>query len=96
MVGALILARFVPVVRTFVPVVVSVARMNPKRFAMFNVIGGVLWPAGITLLGYFLGDRIPFVKQNLDLIFIAIVLISVIPLLIELVRGFSAGGGNRA
>lgn len=93
---ALILARFVPVVRTFVPVVVGVAGMNPKRFAMFNAIGGVLWTAGITLLGYSLGDRIPFVKQNLDLIFITIVVISVIPLLIELVRGFSARGGNRA
>ncbi len=92
---ALILARFVPVVRTFVPVVVGVAGMNPQRFAMFNAIGGVLWTAGITLLGYFLGDRIPFVKQNLDLIFIAIVVISVIPLLIELVKGISARDGNR-
>ncbi|MDQ6739617.1 MAG: VTT domain-containing protein [Actinomycetota bacterium] len=93
---ALILARFIPIVRTFVPVVVGIAGMNPKRFALFNAIGAVLWTAGTTLLGYFLVDRIPFVKENLDLIFIAIVLISVIPLLIELIKGFAARGGNRA
>ena len=70
--------------------------MNQKRFALFNIMGAVLWTAMITLLGYFLGDRIPFVRENLDLIFIAIILISVLPLLIELIKGYAAKGGNRA
>lgn len=83
---ALILARFVPVVRTFVPVVVGIAEMDRRRFILFNALGAVSWTAGITLLGFVLGDRVPFIKQNLDLIFVAIVLISVLPILISLVR----------
>ena len=83
---ALVLARFVPVVRTFVPVVVGVAGMDRRRFMLFNALGAVAWTAGITLLGFVLGDRVPFIKQNLDLIFVAIVLISVLPILISLVR----------
>ncbi len=86
---ALILARFVPIVRTFIPVVVGVAGMNPKRFAWFNALGALLWTGGIALLGYFLGDRVPFVRDNLDVIFIAIVAVSVVPLLIGLVKGFT-------
>lgn len=87
---ALILARFVPIVRTFVPVIVGVAQMNKRHFTIFNVVGGVLWAGGVTLLGFVLGDRIPWVNENLDLIFILIVLISVIPILIELFRGWRA------
>ncbi|WP_394938606.1 VTT domain-containing protein [Psychromicrobium sp. YIM B11713] len=87
---ALILARFVPIIRTFVPVIVGVAQMDRKHFTLFNIIGGVLWAGGVTLLGFILGDRVPWVNQNLDLIFIIIVLISVIPILIELFRGWRA------
>src|SRR6478672_11119110 len=87
---ALILARFVPIIRTFVPVIVGVAQMSKRKFFIYNVIGAVLWGGGVTLLGYLLGDRVPWVRDNLDIIFIVIVLLSVIPIGIELVRGFIA------
>ena len=87
---ALILARFVPIIRTFVPVIVGVAQMNKQKFFLYNVIGALLWGGGVTLLGYVLGDRVPWVRENLDIIFIAIVLVSVIPIFIEVVRGFIA------
>ena len=87
---ALILARFVPIIRTFVPVIVGVAQMSKRKFFLFNVIGAVLWGGGVTLLGFLLGDRIPWVRDNLDIIFIVIVLLSVIPIGIEVLRGMSA------
>ncbi|MGY2745871.1 membrane-associated protein [Arthrobacter sp. UYCu723] len=87
---ALILARFVPIIRTFVPVIVGVAQMSKRKFLLFNVIGAVLWGGGVTLLGYLLGDKVPWVRENLDIIFIAIVLVSVIPIGIEVIRGFIA------
>jgi membrane-associated protein len=87
---ALILARFVPIIRTFVPVIVGVAQMNKQKFFLYNVIGALLWGGGVTLLGYLLGDRVPWVRENLDIIFIAIVLVSVIPIFIEVARGFVA------
>ncbi|WP_284979787.1 VTT domain-containing protein [Arthrobacter sp. fls2-241-R2A-200] len=87
---ALILARFVPIIRTFVPVIVGVAQIDKRKFFLFNVIGAVLWGGGVTLLGYLLGDSVPWVRANLDLIFIVIVLISVIPIAIEVARGFFA------
>ncbi|MDD1477162.1 VTT domain-containing protein [Arthrobacter sp. AL08] len=87
---ALILARFVPIIRTFVPVIVGVAQMNKRQFFVFNVIGAVLWGGGVTLLGYLLGDTVPWVRENLDIIFIAIVLVSVIPIGIEVIRGLTA------
>jgi membrane-associated protein len=87
---ALILARFVPIIRTFVPVIVGVAQMDKRKFFLFNVIGALLWGAGVTLLGYLLGDKVPWVRENLDIIFVVIVLVSVIPIGIEVVRGFIA------
>ncbi|MCU1531943.1 MAG: hypothetical protein JWO49_1514 [Arthrobacter sp.] len=87
---ALILARFVPIIRTFVPVIVGVAQMSKQKFFLYNVIGALLWGGGVTLLGYVLGDRVPWVRENLDIIFIAIVLVSVIPIFIEVARGFVA------
>ena len=87
---ALILARFVPIIRTFVPVIVGVAQMDKRKFFLFNVIGAVLWGGGVTLLGYLLGDKVPWVRDNLDIIFIVIVLLSVIPIGIEVIRGFIA------
>jgi membrane-associated protein len=87
---ALILARFVPIIRTFVPVIVGVAQMDKRKFFFFNVVGAVLWGGGVTLLGYLLGDTFPWVRDNLDIIFIVIVLVSVIPIFIEVARGFVA------
>jgi membrane-associated protein len=69
---------------------VGVAQMSKRKFFLFNVIGAVLWGGGVTLLGYLLGDRIPWVRDNLDIIFIIIVLLSVIPIGVEVLRGISA------
>ena len=87
---ALVLARFVPIIRTFVPVIVGVAQRSTRKFFLFNVIGAVLWGGGVTLLGYLLGDKVPWVRENLDIIFVVIVLVSVIPIGIEVARGFAA------
>ncbi|MEV1331803.1 VTT domain-containing protein [Micromonospora costi] len=82
---SIVLARFVPIVRTFTPIVAGVSRMNYRTFVTYNIIGGLLWGTGVTLLGYFLG-QIGFVKEHIELILIAIVAISVIPIAIELLR----------
>ncbi|MFD0784449.1 DedA family protein [Micromonospora azadirachtae] len=82
---SIVLARFVPIVRTFTPIVAGVSGMNYRTFVTYNVIGGVLWGSGVTVLGYFLG-QVPFVKEHIELILIAIVAVSVIPIAIELLR----------
>lgn len=86
---ALILARFVPIVRTFVPVIVGVAKMEMRKFVFFNALGAVLWAGGVTYLGYVLGNKVPWVRDNLDIIFIAIVAVSIIPVGIELLKALS-------
>ncbi|RIV37819.1 DedA family protein [Micromonospora radicis] len=82
---SVVLARFVPIVRTFTPIVAGVSRMNYRTFVIYNVVGGILWGTGVTVLGYFLG-QIPFVKTNIEYILIAIVAISVLPIAVELLR----------
>ncbi len=85
---SLILARFVPVIRTFTPIIAGVSGMAYRSFLTFNVIGGVLWGAGVTLLGSWLG-KIDFVKNNIEAILILIVLVSVVPIAIEFLRARS-------
>ncbi|MEV6763788.1 VTT domain-containing protein [Streptomyces sp. NPDC051105] len=85
---SLILARFVPVIRTFTPIIAGVSGMAYRSFLVFNVIGGVLWGAGVTLLGSWLG-KIDVVKNNIEAILILIVLVSVIPIIIEFLRARS-------
>lgn len=75
----LILARFMPAVRTFVPIVAGMANMEYKKFLTYNVVGGILWGAGMTFLGYFLGSLIPDVDRYLLPIILAIVVLSVAP-----------------
>ncbi|WP_217556033.1 DedA family protein [Streptomyces sp. GbtcB6] len=82
---SLILARFVPVIRTFTPIIAGVSGMAYRSFLTFNVIGGVMWGAGVTLLGSWLG-KIDFVKNNIEAILILIVLVSVVPIIIEFLR----------
>jgi membrane-associated protein len=84
----IILARFVPIVRTFVPVVAGVARMEYRVFLTYNIVGGILWGVGVTTLGYFLG-QVDFIEANIEFVLIAIVGISVIPMAVELYRGNS-------
>jgi membrane-associated protein len=82
----IILARFVPIVRTFTPVLAGVSTMRYPVFLGFDIIGGVLWGAGVTLLGYFLGN-VPFVKSHIELMILLIVFLSVLP-------GLTAVGRN--
>ena len=81
----IILARFVPIVRTFAPFVAGVGRMNYSRFITFNFVGGVAWVAIFIFLGYTFGN-VPFVKENFEIVTLAIVLISVLPMVFEYVR----------
>lgn len=81
----IVIARFVPIVRTFAPVVAGVGDMEYKTFVRFNIIGGLLWGAGMPLLGYFLG-QIEFVKNNIEAAILVIVFISILPVIIELVK----------
>ncbi len=91
----IILARFVPIVRTFVPTVAGASKMHYRTFISFNVIGGVAWGAGITTLGYFLGE-IDFIKKNIEVAAIAIVAISVLPLALEFWKHRKAAAARAA
>lgn len=85
---AIVLGRFVPVVRTFITVSAGVARMDPKRYLTYSLIGGVAWAAGVTVLGYFLG-QFSFVRENIDFILILVVLVSILPIIVEVLRARS-------
>jgi len=85
---AIVLARFVPIVRTFITVTAGVGRMNRRKFLTYTGIGAVLWATGITVLGYFLGS-VPFIANNLEAIALLIVAISVLPMVVEVLRARS-------
>ncbi|KUO17384.1 DedA family protein [Streptomyces dysideae] len=82
---AIVLARFVPIVRTFAPIVAGAGRMKYRTFLTYNVIGGIAWGSGVTLAGYWLG-QIDFIKTNVEAILVLIVIVSVVPILIEYLR----------
>jgi membrane-associated protein len=88
---ALVLARFVPIVRTFVPPIVGTSSMRWQTFAVWNVVGGVLWAVALGLAGFWLG-KIPVVADNIELIAVAVVLISVLPIVIAAVSRRIRGG----
>jgi membrane-associated protein len=81
----IILARFMPIVRTFAPFVAGIGKMQYLRFAMFNVSGGIIWVASFTIAGYFFGN-VPVVKRNFHFVIVAIIVISVMPPVIEFIR----------
>jgi membrane-associated protein len=81
----IIYARFVPIVRTFAPFVAGVANMGYRRFLAFNVFGGIGWVAGLTTLGYVLGNH-PFVRANFEKVILGIIAVSVLPIVIEMIR----------
>lgn len=83
---AVVLARFAPLVRTFVPIVAGVANMPYRSFATYNAVGGIGWVASMTLTGYFLGTRFPWLLQHLEKVIIVVVLLSILPSVIEVWR----------
>ena len=82
----IIIARFVPVIRTFAPVIAGVAQMEYRRFVSFNVIGGCLWVWGMCLLGYTLGTAIPDIDRHIHVVIAVVVFLSLVPGIVELVR----------
>ncbi|MBF0597619.1 DedA family protein [Faecalibacter rhinopitheci] len=81
----IVIARFVPIVRTLAPFVAGIGRMSYKTFLTYNVIGAILWVVGITLAGYFLGN-VPFIKENFSKVILAITIISVLPIIFEFLK----------
>ena len=81
----IILARFMPIVRTFAPFVAGIGKMTYGHFAAYNVVGGVVWVTSFTLAGYFFGN-VPVVKRNFHFVIVAIIVISVMPPIIEFLR----------
>ncbi len=82
---AIILAHFVPVMRTFIPVAAGVGQMNYRKFVQFNIIGVISWGTGVTLLGYFLG-RIPLVAEHVEYFTLGFIVISTIPIALEVLK----------
>lgn len=87
---AIVLGRFVPIVRTFITVMAGVGQMTPRRYLTYSLIGGVAWAAGVTVLGFWLG-QIALVRDHIELILILIVGLSVLPIVVEIVRVRRAG-----
>ena len=81
----IIIARFVPIIRTFAPFVAGIGKMSYTRFISFNVIGGIAWVIGFVLAGYYFGS-IPIIKENLTLVIMAIIIVSLIPPVMEYMR----------
>jgi membrane-associated protein len=82
---AIVLARFVPVVRTFITAVAGVSKMDRRRFFTYSFVGALLWATGVTLMGYFLG-QIAFVRSHIDVMLILIVAVSLLPVAVEYLR----------
>jgi membrane-associated protein len=82
----IVLARFVPLIRTFAPVVAGIARMPYRNFAVFNITGGILWIASTTLLGYFLGSTIDNIESKLHYVIGVVILLSLLPIVIEFIK----------
>jgi membrane-associated protein len=91
---AIVLARFVPIVRTFITVAAGVGKMDLRRYMLYTSVGGVVWATGVTLLGYFLG-QFDFVHDHIEAMLVLIVLVSVLPIIVEVVRGRSGRRDER-
>lgn len=81
----IVLARFVPIVRTFAPMIAGMSRMKYRTFVTFNIIGGAIWAFGVTLLGYYLG-QVDIIADHLELAILSVVAISLIPIALELIK----------
>jgi len=83
-VRTIVLARFVPVVRTFVPIIAGIVGMRYRTFVAYNILGALAWAAGVTFSGYYLGEKVPFVQHYITPIIIVIIIVTSVPLLWEL------------
>jgi len=92
---AIILARFVPIVRAFVPVMAGTSRMHYPTFLAYDIVGGLLWGVGVTTLGYFLG-QVTWVENNIEKILLLVVFVSVVPVIIEIVKAKRAADSHQA
>ncbi|MDD3771965.1 MAG: DedA family protein [Weeksellaceae bacterium] len=90
----IVIARFVPIVRTLAPFVAGIGRMSYATFITYNVVGAILWVVGITLVGYFLGN-VPIIKDNFSTVVIGIVLISILPIIIEIIKAKYSESKNK-
>jgi membrane-associated protein len=82
----IVLARFMPFARTFAPVVAGVAGMTYRRFAVFNIAGGIGWIVSMTLLGYYLGRLVPGIATHIELIIVLVVFLSLLPIVLKLLK----------
>ena len=81
----IIMARFVPIVRTFSPFAAGIAEMNYRKFVSFDILGGALWIGSLTIAGYFLGE-IEWIRTHIELVALVIIFVSVLPILLEIVK----------
>lgn len=89
-VKTIVLARFVPIIRTFAPTVAGVGRMPYRKFLVFNVVGGLLWVVGMTSVGYFLGRMVPGIDKKIHWVILAVIFVSFLPILIEWMKARKA------
>ena len=82
---AIIMARFVPIVRTFAPFAAGIGEMNYRRFFSFDILGGILWVGGLTTAGYLLGE-VEFIRKHIDLVCLGIIAVSVLPIIFTMVK----------
>ncbi len=82
----IVLARFIPIIRTFAPVVAGVGQMAYRRFVFYNVFGGIGWVASLTWAGYLLGQTVPNIDQHVHLVVIIVIVLSVLPIVAEIVK----------
>jgi membrane-associated protein len=92
----IVIARFMPIIRTFAPVVAGAAQMTYRRFAVYNVVGGIAWVSSMTLTGYFLGALIPNMDKHIDKVAIVIIILSLLPAVISYLKGRLSGGRAKA
>ena len=80
------IARFVPIIRTFAPVVAGVGQMAYRRFVFYNIAGGVLWVVGMTFAGYLLGHAIPNIGDHIHIVVVVVIVLSLVPIVIEVLK----------
>lgn len=92
----IVLARFMPIVRTFAPVVAGAASMDYRRFWIYNLVGGAVWIWSMLLVGYFLGSRFPGIDKHLELVILVVIFLSILPGIVSWLRARRAGAAAPA